>query len=86
MPEVITDGGEMGNQLIEEVSQKLSVCDVHTDLFHSTPQGWDSIKVLDEHHFKQDYGINAGTPVIRTIKVFHEIINMGKIHSAVDFP
>ena len=49
----------------------------------STPQGWDSVKVLDEHHFKQNHGSNAGMSVICTINVFHEIINMGKIHSAI---
>lgn len=86
VPEVITDGGKMGNRFIEQVPQKPPVRDVHIDLFHGTPQGRDSVKVLDEYHFKQDHGINAETPVIRTIKIFHEIINMGKIHGAVDFP
>ncbi len=86
VPEVITDGSEMGNRFIEQIPQKPTVCDVHIDLFHGTPQGWDPVKMLDEHHLKQDHGINAGTPVICTIKIFHEIINMSKIHGAVDFP
>ena len=46
----------------------------------------DSVQVLDENHLEQNHRVNAGTPVIRTIKVFHEIIYMGKIHSAVNFP
>ena len=86
VPEVITDGGKMRNRFIEQIAKKPPVCDIHADLFHGTPQGWDPIQVLDEHHLKQDHRINAGTPVIRTIKVFHKIINMSKIHCTVNFP
>ena len=86
VPEVITDGGKMRDRFIEQISQKPPVRNVHINFLHGTPQGWDSIQVLDEDHLKQDHGINAGTPVIRTIKVFHKIINMNKIHSAVNFP
>ena len=53
VPEVITDGGKMRNRFIEQIAKKPPVCDIHADLFHGTPQGWDPIQVLDEHHLKQ---------------------------------
>lgn len=40
----------------------------------------------NEYYFEQNNRIDTGAPVVRTIQVFHEIINTGKIHCRIDFP
>ena len=85
MPEVITDGGKMGNRFVQKIAQEPTIGNVHVDFFYGTPQGRDPVKMLDKHHLKQDNRIYTGASIVCTIKLFHKVIDMGKINGTVNF-
>ena len=47
MPEVIADGRKVRDRLIQKISQKPTVSNVHVDFLYSTPQGSDPIEMLN---------------------------------------
>ncbi|GAB6935389.1 hypothetical protein JCM14720_13100 [Calditerricola yamamurae] len=62
---------EMGDGLGEIVSQKPPVGEIGFDFFDGLTHGTDAEQILDEHHFDEDNGIDAGSSVVWAVTIFH---------------
>jgi len=84
MLKIVTHSGEMRQFLIQRISQKPPIRDIHIDFLHRPAQRGDSVQMLNQHNLKQDDWVHAGTTVILAIQIFYKVINMAEIYRAVD--
>ena len=45
----------------------------------------NAIKVLKEDEFNENHGVDAGSAVVWTVKVFHQVIDEVEVHVTVNF-
>ena len=67
MPECAADGCNVRQMLRHDLPRKPSIRHFHFRIPHDLPQGADARQVLDQHQFKQNHRITAGTSVILAV-------------------
>ena len=75
---VIADCGKMECRLVQRISEKAFVHNIHANFFRCASERWDTIQMMDQQHFEQDGRPDPGVSVVCTIKAFCKTIIQAK--------
>ena len=64
---VVAHRGKMRGFLLECIAEESAVRYIQSDFFCRAAQRRKTIQVLDQYHFEQHHGIDAGPPIVPAI-------------------
>ena len=69
--------------LLQGITEKPAIAIVCADFFRCPPQRGKAVQMLDQHHLDQHHRVNAGAPIILTIKRLHHFIQLCEVHRCI---